>query len=60
MITESKYSFSEVSSAIREELSEMNKALKITPLFSDEDFKYLGVLSAAYKRLDNKSKNQKS
>jgi hypothetical protein len=40
-----------VMDAIRTELSEANQALGIANGFTDDDYKYIGVVAAAFKRL---------
>lgn len=54
------YTQEEVNMAIREELTYVNKALKIGKGITDEDYKYLGVLACAWKRLDKKGKQDPS
>jgi len=44
----------QLMAAIREELSETNRALGIADGFTDDDYKYLGVVSAAFDRLPPK------
>jgi len=44
----------QLMAAIREELSETNRALGIADGFTDDDYKYLGVISAAFDRLSPK------
>ncbi len=46
-----KYTVNEIMDAVRQELAEANKTLKIADGFTDDDYKYLGVIAAAEKRL---------
>lgn len=45
------YTINEIMSAVRQELAEANKELGIAEGFTDDDYKYLGVIAAAAKRL---------
>lgn len=51
------YSINEIMSAVRQELAEANKELGIAEGFTDDDYKYLGVIAAAAKRLPKRTES---
>ncbi len=44
------YSKDEILAAVRQELADANRELGIADGFTDEDYKYLGVIAAALER----------
>lgn len=51
------YSKDEIIAAVRQELADANKQLGIADGFTDEDYKYLGLIAAAWERLPARKLN---